>query len=101
VSEDEIVALRMLVPECNEICGIEIVRRPFALDGCWSLSEGGDDKVYLVPALVAHIVALNVTALAAGTKGISNQFLAIENLQDSAWVRINLKRAGPSGILWP
>jgi hypothetical protein len=32
VSEDYAVALRMLVPECNKICGIEIVRVPFALD---------------------------------------------------------------------
>jgi hypothetical protein len=32
VSEDYAVALRMLVPECNRICGIEIVRVPFALD---------------------------------------------------------------------
>src|SRR3984893_18667396 len=45
----------MLVPECNEICGIEIVRRPFALDGCWSLSVGSDHKVHLVPALVSPI----------------------------------------------
>src|ERR1700676_4696583 len=53
----------MLVPECNKICGIEIVRGPFALDGCWSLSVGRDDKVHLVPALVApieHFLALRV-----------------------------------------
>ena len=50
-----VVAFRMLVPECNEICGIETVRRPFALDGCWSLSVGRDHKVHLVPALVSPI----------------------------------------------
>jgi hypothetical protein len=55
VSEDEVVAFRMLVPECNKICGIEIVRGPFALDGRWSLSVGRDDKVNLVPALVSPI----------------------------------------------
>jgi hypothetical protein len=55
VSEDEVVAFRMLVPECNEICGIEIVRGPFALDGYWPLSVGRDDKVNLVPALVSPI----------------------------------------------
>jgi hypothetical protein len=55
VSEDEVVAFRMLEPECNKICGIEIVRGPFALDGCWSLSLGRDDKVHLVTALVAPI----------------------------------------------
>jgi hypothetical protein len=45
VSEDEVVAFRMLVPECNKICGIEIVRRPFALDSRWSLSVGRNHKV--------------------------------------------------------
>lgn len=55
MSEDEVVAFRMLVSECNEICGIEIVRGPFALDGYWSLSVGRDDKVNLVPALVSPI----------------------------------------------
>src|SRR2546430_11506146 len=55
VSEDEVVAFRMLVPERNEICGIEIVSRPFALNGYWSLSVGRDDKIHLVPALVSPI----------------------------------------------
>src|ERR1700680_2382440 len=45
----------MLVPECNEICGVEIVRRPSSLDGYWSLSVGRNDKVHLVPAFVAPI----------------------------------------------
>src|SRR5207244_8800726 len=45
----------MLVSKCNKIGGIEIVRGPFALDGCRSLSVGRDDKVHLVPALVAPI----------------------------------------------
>jgi uncharacterized protein (DUF433 family) len=64
VSEDEVVAFRMLVPECNKICGIEIVRGPFALDGYWSLSAGRDDKVNLVPALGPKITALGPSKLA-------------------------------------
>ena len=55
MSEDEVLAFRMLVSECNKICGIEIVCGPFALDGCRSLSVCCNDKVYLVPALVAPI----------------------------------------------
>ena len=48
MSQDDVVAFRMLVPECNKICGIEIIRGPFALDGYWSLSAGsnGTKSVY-------------------------------------------------------
>jgi hypothetical protein len=73
VSEDEVVAFRMLVPECNKICGIEIVRGPFALDGRWSLSVGRDDKVHLVPALVAPIE--HFSALRTRHNFIQNEML--------------------------
>jgi hypothetical protein len=73
VSEDEVVAFRMLVPECNKICGIEIVCRPFALDGYWSLSVGRDDKSHLVPALVAPIE--HFPALRAGHNFIQYEML--------------------------
>jgi len=55
VSEDEIVAVWMLVPEGTEIGGIEVVRGPFALDGNRTLSAGRKYKVHFVSALVSPV----------------------------------------------
>src|SRR5580704_14722585 len=77
--EDEVVAFRVLVPECNKICGIEIVRGPFALDGYWSLSAGRDDRVNLVPALVSPIE--HFPALRA-----SHNFIQYEMLPSSPYL---------------
>src|SRR5260370_40783532 len=46
VSEVEVFSFGMPTPECSEVCGIEIVRGPFALDGQRFLSAGSKNKVH-------------------------------------------------------
>ena len=55
VSEDEVIAFGMLVPECLEICGIKVVGRPFALDGYRFFSVSGKYKVHFVSAFIAPV----------------------------------------------
>jgi hypothetical protein len=55
VSEDEVIAFGMLVPECLEICGIKVVGRPFALDGHRFFSVSGKYKVHFVSAFIAPV----------------------------------------------
>jgi hypothetical protein len=73
VSEDEVVAFRMLVPECKKICGIEIIRGPLALDGCWSLSVGRDDQVIRADDLARAMVDVAVQGTDRGAKVFENR----------------------------
>jgi hypothetical protein len=45
----------MLMAECDEILGIEVIGGPLALEGRWFLPARGEYKVHLVPALVAPL----------------------------------------------
>ena len=73
VSEEEVVAFGMLVPERNDICRIEVVRGPFALDGQRFLSASGKDKVNFVTALVSPVE--DFSALRAGHEFIQHEVL--------------------------
>src|SRR5260370_36879571 len=70
VSEDEVFSFGMPTPECSEVCGIEIVRGPFALDGQRFLSAGSKNKIQFVAALVSPIK--NLSALGAGHRLIQH-----------------------------
>src|SRR5260370_10540638 len=65
VSVDEVFSFGMPTPECSEVCGTEIVRGPFALDGQRFLSPGSKNKVPLLPAAFSPVK--NFSCVGAGS----------------------------------
>src|SRR5262249_50589885 len=59
VADNEDFGLRVLPQEGFDVGSIEVVRRPFALDGGRSASSPGQNKINFMPAFISPVMNLS------------------------------------------